>query len=330
MGECFTPFQEAKVSRNSCNRSPRESFAPVFVTGFARSGTTWVNYLLNEYFDLGMVNEGQFILKYARRLERYGDRLPKRVHKKFLRNLQQDDFFAILERNYFIKIDWEKVRLCEPRFSYLVREILCQIADGLGKGRIGSKYPEFGRYLALLDVFFPDALILHVIRDGRDCALSHKSLTWGHQNIYAAARSWSTYVGQVRDYASRICNRYLEVRYEDLLLDREGTLQKLGQFLFREGYDASGCKFRIKNTGREKNEDGATVAKWKKKMKLKDQLLFESVAGEVLADCGYPTIGGTRSISPLAKCFYVAHDQTIREFWWMARLFVKGLPEKKN
>ncbi|MDA3876698.1 MAG: hypothetical protein PF483_06375, partial [Halothiobacillus sp.] len=73
-----------------------DQHAPIFLTGFARSGTTWVNKLLRDYFDAGFVNEGQFIVSFGLRLSRYGDLRQDDRRRRLLRDLRKDEFFLIL------------------------------------------------------------------------------------------------------------------------------------------------------------------------------------------------------------------------------------------
>jgi len=82
-----------------------ESEAPIFLTDFARSGTTWVNNLFRDYFDAGFVNEGQFILNIALHLNRYGNLHDPINHKRLLRDLAKDNYFYILRKNLKIIID---------------------------------------------------------------------------------------------------------------------------------------------------------------------------------------------------------------------------------
>lgn len=249
---------------------------PVFLTGFARSGTTWVNELFRDYLDAGLVNEGQFIITFGLRLRHYGDLRIRKNHDRLMRDLSRDRFFSILKMNYSTTIDWARVKAVPPEFPAIVREILRQIAQHLGKHRIGSKYPAFGRYAGLLNTLFPDCLIVHVVRDGRDCALSHRRMTWGHQNTFAAAVHWRNYLYALHDSSQSMPGRYLEVRYEDLLSKPEPTVQALERFV-AGSKSTSGTRLFMKERYPMLRPD--KIGQWQERMPRRSQAIFESVAG---------------------------------------------------
>lgn len=302
---------------------PRQS--PLFLTGFARSGTTWVNRLLREYFDAGFVNEGQFIVSFGLRLAHYGDLHRDDNFKRLLSDLRSDQFFSILSHNYDVEIDWRKVANVSPTFRAIVLEILHQISVQTGKPRIGSKYPVFGRYLDLLNNIFPDCRVIHVIRDGRDCALSHQRLSWGHQNSYSAAVHWRRYIELARRGSRDMQGRYIEIRYEDLLLHPGKSMHDLERFITGSNESEITRRF-IENAGSLKSDK---VARWRQDMSSGSQAIFESVAGDVLEQCGYPLNGIAYRPSFLARTAYRIHDRMTREGWSIARKVFKNLPERK-
>lgn len=304
---------------------PSADGAPIFLTGFARSGTTWVNRLMQDYFDAGFVNEGQFIVNFGKRIQRYGDLriLPNR--ERLVRDLTKDRFFSILSSNYKVDVDWGRITSRAGSFAEIVKGVLAQIAEQTGKHRIGSKYPVFGRYLGLLNDLFPDCKVIHVIRDGRDCALSHKRVTWGHQNTYSAAVHWRAYIQAARRGSEAMRGRYLEIRYENLLLEPEATMHALEYFI------TGGCSYPITQRFVEDKAVRKTerTSRWRTDMPASAQAIFESVAGDALESCGYPLAGLARKPSPISRAGYVVHDRATREGWNVLRKLFKGIPERK-
>lgn len=309
----------------SSNSIAESADVPIFLTGFARSGTTWVNRLLRDYFSVGLVNEGQFIVALGSRLARYGDLQEGENFRRLLRGLRDDEFFRILKRNYHVEIDWHRVAAGPPSFPEIVLDILRQIADKMDKHRIGSKYPVFGRYLGLLDELFPNCRVVHVVRDGRDCALSHRHMTWGHQNTYAAAVHWRDYLRKARSAAQRMSGRYLEVRYEDLLAKPEATVVVLEKFL--TGTSGPITERFMVESSRLRSEK---VAHWRDAMPARDQAIFEGVAGDALRDAGYPITGTGRRPTAVARAVYTVHDRSTREAWHWARKLFPVIPERKG
>ncbi len=299
--------------------------APLFLTGFARSGTTWINRLLRDYFDTGLVNEGQFIVSFGLRLTRYGDLDQKAHRERLLRDLRADPFFSIVRRNYGVEIDWQQVASAQPSFRAITLDILGQIAAQTHKQRIGSKYPVFGRHLDLLNRLFPDCRVVHVVRDGRDCALSHKGVTWGYQNTYSAAVHWQQYIEAARRSSAAMPGRYVEIRYEDLLLHPEQSMRALEHFI--TGDDSFPVTQRFVQNGMALKTE--KVEGWRADMSAASQAIFEGVAGDVLAHCGYPLTGVAHVPSLLERTGYRIHNRVTREGWHLARKVFKRLPERK-
>ncbi len=95
------------------------------------------------------------------------------------------------------------------------------------------------RHLPLLERLFPDAQYVHLIRDGRDAALSFLRMpegtftrTWAHPDTAAEfACLWRTEVEAARELGRRVGpSRYLEVRYEDLVAGMEAVVKRICEF----------------------------------------------------------------------------------------------------
>lgn len=310
---------------NAVELVPSADVAPIFLTGFARSGTTWINRLMRDYFDAGFVNEGQFIVSFGKRIRRYGDLGIVRNRARLLRDLARDRFFSILSSNYKVDMDWDRIAGHAGSFAEIVKGVLVQIAEQTGKHRIGSKYPVFGRYLDLLNDLFPDCKVIHVVRDGRDCALSHQRMTWGHQNTYSAAIHWRAYMETSRRSAGIMQDRYLEIRYEDLLLQPEATMRTLEHFI--AGTLEHGITQRFLEDSKSLKTD--RTGHWRQAMPARAQAIFESVAGDTLEHYGYPLTGSAHRPPLVFRMGYVVHDRLTREGWHLVRKVFRNVPERK-
>ncbi|MEE8171310.1 MAG: sulfotransferase, partial [Alphaproteobacteria bacterium] len=107
-----------------------------------------------------------------------------------------------------------------------------------------EKTPDNVLYLPMLGRLFPNAQFLHVIRDGRDCAVSgwfHNlriSKEWAESEFgdFAAfaehyAQGWAKNLRAGREFGARNSERYCEIRYEDLLSGGETELRRVLDFL---------------------------------------------------------------------------------------------------
>jgi hypothetical protein len=99
------------------------------------------------------------------------------------------------------------------------------------------------RHFQELEVLFPKAKFLLIVRDGRDCAVSgwfhnlRSSPEWakkyGSLDIYATsiADIWAAELAKAQEFADRHVDRTRQVRFEDLVTNPEGTLAGIFEFL---------------------------------------------------------------------------------------------------
>jgi Sulfotransferase family len=125
-----------------------------------------------------------------------------------------------------------------------------------------------------------------------------------------AAKRWVTKIREGRRQADAL-PFYLEVRYEDLVLDSEATLRKICAFIdllwhprmlqyyntaeerlaelvtvdgIRTGYVD---QRRAKHTWTTQPPEASRLGRWRTEMSASDRQEFETIAGELLAELGY-------------------------------------------
>jgi hypothetical protein len=95
-----------------------------------------------------------------------------------------------------------------------------------------DKTPRYAHYVDLINEMVDDAIFIHIIRDGRDVvsSLNETAKGWGYywakNNAQHNADIWRKAVvaGQV---ASKFGERYIEVRYEQLIMDGTTELKRI-------------------------------------------------------------------------------------------------------
>jgi len=118
-----------------------------------------------------------------------------------------------------------------------MRVLAASQALAQGKGRWGNKTPKALLHLAELAIVYPDAQFIHVIRDGRDSASSQARLA--HRSLVEGALLWRGGMRTGRRAGSCLGpDRYLEVRFEELLSSPEEQLRRMCVFL-GEDFDRS-------------------------------------------------------------------------------------------
>ena len=203
---------------------------PLVVLGVSRSGTTLLRVILDRSPGLAIPDESFFVPLLARR------------HGKAV---EVASFLDDVARIHAIR-DWglsiadvaPRIRSGMPT-GEAIAAIYDAYAEAAGKPRWGDKTPMYMRHLSLLDELFPDAQYVHLIRDGRDAALSFLQMpegtytrTWAHPTTPAEfACLWRKEVADARALGRRVGTaRYHEVRYEALVADPDATVRAICAF----------------------------------------------------------------------------------------------------
>jgi hypothetical protein len=184
----------------------------------------------------------------------------------------------------------------------IVQAFYDELLKGSGKSRIGDKTPNNGPYLERIARTCPEAGILHLVRDGRDVALSSMDSRGGinFRNTFELGLGWGT--GNLRraEFGVRHPGRYLRVYYEDLVRDPEGQLRGVCEFL-GEPYDSrmlehAGGEFARKNAVNLEHHANLArpvmphnVGKWRREMSPRHRCLYEALSGKALEAFGYAT-----------------------------------------
>jgi len=178
-----------------------------------------------------------------------------------------------------------------------------QYVQRLGAERWGDKSPIHTSYIDLIAEIFPIAQFVHIIRDGRDVALSTIE-AYGkdrfYVDLYFAARTWKQRVRKALASASRLGpDRYYELRYEQLVANPEALLREICDFLGEVYVPAMAEPHELAR--KQLSEKGAhavvrqpimlkSAGRWRREMSQTDQRLFCAVADDLLDELGYDTI----------------------------------------
>lgn len=202
---------------------------PFFIIGHPRSGTTLLRFILSSHPRIYIPEETGFI-----------PFLPYR--EKLL--ISYPEFIEILARIGSLNYLWkDSVTSPHELYESLPVKNLALILDALyriqiapyGAVRWGDKTPLYVQYLKEIDAIFPQAQFIHLIRDGRDALLSARK-KWPdnhyYKNGYYLIRNWARNVSAGQEAAAWLGpERYLEIRYEDLILAPQVTTQNICVFL---------------------------------------------------------------------------------------------------
>ena len=276
---------------------PRD--APFFIVGSARSGTTLLRDLLRSHSRLFVGTEARFIpFLHALHGSPQNDREAIRLGTAILDTIGHSEVWTTLTPDDFAHFRSFRAAASLP-FE--------RAAAAAGKARWGDKSPRYVEHIPQILEIFPAARVVHIVRDGRDVALSMMRTNFAPQTVYHAATAWRRRV--LRGREALRCHgpqRIHEVRYEELLRDPKATLSELLGFLGEEFEPPVLTRSRISSEGGPHRSgsdqvDPTRAGRWTQEMSLRDRCVFESVAEDALRAFGYPVEGLGRPISTLSR-----------------------------
>ncbi len=278
-----------------------------FIVGTGRCGTTLLRLMLDAHPEVAVPPETHFIPAALRACRR-----SLRPRRAFLKAVTGAPFW----RDHHLE-ERELRRRVEALTPFGAGEALRAFyrlyAEGRGKTRWGDKTPFYVLHMRDIQDALPEARFIHLIRDGRDVALSFRGLWFGPDSVSEAAERWVSWIEAARRQAPALAG-YLEVRYEDLVVRTEATLKTVCDFIGLR-WDAAMLDYHLsagerlgemvqplraregrvigpeerraihERAGQPPRAD--RVGLWRTEMHPSDQARFERVAGRLLRELGY-------------------------------------------
>lgn len=275
------------------------SETPVFfVVGHQKSGTTWLMRILDSHPEILCRGEGRFFgadwrQKSVRRID------PRRPPSSLYNAVLDAKFLRLwVERSVWSRDDDADEHLTNLTRMSIDYFLLGELAKS-GKRMVGDKSPLLvPETIGEISAIYPEARVVHIIRDGRDAAVSalHHSWNFGKkgkndeasakreayredpgrmleagESVFAGnslarmAAEWAARVGRtVEDGPALLGENYAEVRYEDLLERPEEEVRRLLRFLGAGADDetvrrcVNAASFEKLSRGRTRGEEDAT------------------------------------------------------------------------
>jgi hypothetical protein len=289
--------------------SEAESRPPApFVVGVPRSGTTLLRLMLDSHPQLHVPAETHFIKALAELSAEQPD-------------LRSAFFEVVTGSNRWgdFHLDAAELRRrlagIEP-FSLRdgLRCFYQLSAERAGKARWGDKTPAYLLHLRSIQELLPEARFIHIIRDGRDVAVSVRQLWWKPEaGIDRQAKEWVRKIRKARQDGAH-CRYYMELRYEDLVREPETTLAAICDYL-ELPYDAAMLSYhqsaaeklaQLQTRDRGSGDRNVTqeermkihaqahkppteerIGRWKAELPREEAEQYHRVAGEMLTSLGY-------------------------------------------
>ena len=260
----------------------------LFVIGSPRSGTSWLHRMIGEHPSVASL-EGELTT-----FNRYVAPLVEAYEA---------------EHGHKERGEWSQgLPLLYPRdeFDMAVRNALGDVyqrvlAQNPSATHILDKHPGYCDHLGMIQRYLPEARFIHIIRDGREVAVSMRSaksrIGFGARDVESAAREWHRTVDRSKKFGTTVGDRYLEIRYEELQHDTPAILAKVlahsglvpdPDHVQRVAHDFHISRKQVSRGDASlnaiRNEPGAI---WRDRLSAKQRYQFDRVAGELLQSLGY-------------------------------------------
>lgn len=271
--------------------------APFFIIGSSRSGTTMLRLMLSAHPRLEVPSEAWFLGKIISTIPNnmpLGTQEIARIRTIILNDITWNEWNTS-PRQLDVILDES---IGEP-LPEVVDRLFRKCRGGIPPGvRWGEKSPRHTYLAGRLSELFPEAHFIHMLRDGRDACASMLSRGWYEGCMRRIAEHWGSTVRAADDFSCRAKNRFLEIRFEDLLSNPRKELMTTSSFL---GVDFDECmldhvKIADKMLGplsRQVHEklfrpaDPEECGKWRTQFSVWNEAIFLVVAGTIARKMGY-------------------------------------------
>ncbi|HXJ65498.1 MAG TPA: sulfotransferase [Actinomycetota bacterium] len=268
-----------------------------FLVGSERSGTTLFRLMLDAHPDMAIPPESYFIVDLYRRRKRY-ERKGQRYNTIAVANdLAGSRWFrawGMPPKELATAMQREN----DVDFAEAMRKVYRGYARMHGKSRYGDKTPAYVQHIRVLSQIFPESRFVHLIRDGRNVALSLTEVKWGPPDVVEGALQWKERVLRGRQAGAQLgSERYREARYERLVDEPEPVLREVSAFvelrfdeaMLRHSETASA---RVPGRADGLHARAATAPAsdgrdWRRDMSREDLEAVEAAAGDLLEELGY-------------------------------------------
>jgi len=291
------------------NDAPGREPAP-FIVGVGRSGTTMLRLMLDAHPALAIPPETHFVPDL---IDAIGDGATPAEAVETMSAVRQWGDLGIEEAEVLERFE----RLERLEAGAALRSFYAIYQERHDKPRWGEKTPIYVKSMRKIERALPEARFIHVIRDGRDVALSRWKRTLGDKDPAPAAQvaeGWARRIRRAQRMGSKV-DHYMELRYEDLVTDTEQNLRAIAEFIELDWdpimltyYEHAGERMaemardlpaadgKPTRPGEERMQahamtqkppDPSAMYRWKEKMSAADVEAFDSTAGDLLAELGY-------------------------------------------
>lgn len=247
---------------------------PVFIGGAPRSGTTLVLHMLGRHSEIATFYETKIVSSLLAWLE-----------GTIFNPFDPENAWDFRLHEYFERDEIYR------SFGVALADLFGRCAASQGKRLWVEKTPRNVLQVDALLEMLPGLRFVHVVRDGRDVAVSMLKLEATPDTIPECARLWASYVRAGRSACRRHPECCLEIRYEELVTNPLSAVERLCAHLGVTVEPGMANIESLKVSLFEENWGSAAapatpVDRWRRSSDFPKQA-FKEVAGDLLVELGY-------------------------------------------
>jgi hypothetical protein len=217
------------------NNNPENNLPKIaFIVGMGRSGTTLLTNMLNSHPEIISTPENEFILFSFSTFLKKNFNIAAHIQSFInLFNYKFSKIVSIWEPSPELKNDIQNLK--EKNYANCCKQVYLNYPlANKNKNTVKlvvDKNPIYSLHLPKLNIVYPDAKYIVLIRDFRDNAVSRKKYGQANDSIFKLAASWNYFYEKIFADISKYHLDHLIIRYEDLASNPETTLQKICSYL---------------------------------------------------------------------------------------------------
>lgn len=264
----------------------------MIIVGSGRSGTSLLASMMDAHPDLSVSSESHFLPKL---IEALPETLTTPNHVAHMTGL--------IERNqWFAEWDYDLDALRTALNDALpisrpdaLRMIYRVAAASDGATRFGEKTPAYVYNISLIAEELEDARFVHIVRDGRNVALSFRDASFGADDVAHSILNWQHRVLLGHEDGMALGrDRYLEVIYEQLIAEPEEQLRRICVFLDLEFSPGMLDYYRRQGYWAPRGEESKNLGKpptttrhWRDQLTASEQARLQLLGEKALRTWGY-------------------------------------------
>ncbi len=289
---------------------------PIFIVGCERSGTTLIRLILHSHPNIALPPQTKFLKKIYKRRLRWRNLTNEASRIKLGRWFAEhfDKRTKLPDLGLEVGAIHKEIISSATSLGAAATSVFSLYSRKFNKPRWGDKRPYYIKYLKQLLALFPDAQIIHVVRDGRDCIASLLKMPWWKEDLVYSIFNWQEAIRKGK-HASRVLpeEQFIEIRYEDFVTHPEKWTRELCRFLgeeyhpemlrFQETAEIAVPDYKMPwHSATREPLSSTAVGRWQKDLEKWQIRLIENAAGRELKEWGYE-LSGVNAIIPLGERF---------------------------